>query len=214
MRPSFSRSSSRTCSNGLGSNKHSDSRVIPGRPAPGTMHANEATVRRLYEALGRKDGATMASCYAPDATFEDPAFGRLEGEQVGGMWRMLTANATDLAVELAFVQADDDAATAKWIATYTFSRTGRRVRNVGKAHFEMRDGAILAHVDAFPFWRWSRQALGAPGWLMGWTPMLRSKVRGNARRQLERFMAEHPAAGPARGRAGKAKPRATGATKR
>ena len=177
------------------------------------MHANEATVRRLYDALGRKDGATMAACYAPDATFEDPAFGKLEGPQVGGMWRMLTANAKDLAVELRYVQADDNAATATWVATYTFSRTGRRVRNVGKAHLEMRDGLILSHVDAFPFWRWSRQALGAPGWLLGWTPMLRSKVRGNARHQLERFMAETPAA-PQRRSGAKAKAPARKAAKK
>lgn len=157
------------------------------------MHANERTVRRLYDALGRKDGDAMADCYAPDATFEDPAFGRLHGPEVGAMWRMLTARAADLAVSLDFVRADDNSATVRWVAAYTFTATGRRVRNVGLANLAMANGVIQKHVDSFPFWRWSRQALGAPGWLLGWTPLLRSKVRRNARRQLERFMAEHPA---------------------
>jgi ketosteroid isomerase-like protein len=168
----------------------------PKTPAPASGKAlpaaqrNEATIRRLYDALDRKDGDAMAACYAPDATFTDPAFGELRGPQVGGMWRMLTARATDLRVLLDYVQADGNAASARWVAEYTFAATGRRVRNVGEATFAMRDGLIRHHVDAFPFWRWSRQALGAPGWLLGWTPVLRSKVRANARRQLERFLAD------------------------
>lgn len=151
---------------------------------------NEATVRRLYDALVRRDGDAMAACYAADATFEDPAFGRLEGAEVGAMWRMLTARATDLAVRLdyVYVRADGTAA-ARWVAEYTFARTGRRVRNVGEAELALRDGLIVRHADDFPFWRWSRQALGAPGWLLGWTPLLRSKVRRDARRQLAKAMA-------------------------
>ena len=157
------------------------------------MHRNERTVRDLYAALGQKDGDAMAALYAADATFEDPAFGELRGPEVGGMWRMLTARATDLAVRLDYVRADDNSASARWVAEYTFTATGRRVRNVGQANFSLRDGVIHGHVDSFPFWRWSRQALGGPGWLLGWTPLLRSKVRRNARAQLQRFMQETPA---------------------
>ena len=38
-------------------------------------------------------------------------------------------------------------------------------------------------------WRWSRQALGMAGVLLGWTPWLHGKVRRDAARALERFMA-------------------------
>lgn len=179
---------------------------MPAIRRPVAMHPNEKTVRDLYEALDRKDGAAMAACYAPEATFEDPAFGELRGSEVGGMWRMLTARASDLAVRVEFVRADDNSATAKWVADYTFTATGRKVRNVGLANMEMRDGVILRHVDSFPFWRWSRQALGAPGWFLGWTPLLRRKVRANARRQLDRFMAEGGgAAAPKAGRSARGK---------
>lgn len=36
-------------------------------------------------------------------------------------------------------------------------------------------------------WRWSRMALGAPGWLLGWSPMLVNRVRGQAARGLQSF---------------------------
>jgi len=42
---------------------------------------------------------------------------------------------------------------------------------------------------SFDFWAWSRQALGLPGWLLGWTPWLRRKVRATAARNLAKFMA-------------------------
>ena len=38
----------------------------------------EETIKRLYDALDRHDGDGAAACYADDAVFEDPAFGRLE----------------------------------------------------------------------------------------------------------------------------------------
>ena len=31
-------------------------------------------IATFYEAFQRRDGATMAACYTPDATFRDPAF--------------------------------------------------------------------------------------------------------------------------------------------
>ena len=58
-----------------------------------------------------------------------------------------------------------------------------------RAAFRFRDGLIADHVDAFDFWRWARQALGPSGLLLGWTPMLRSKVRGQALAGLRQFRA-------------------------
>jgi hypothetical protein len=39
-------------------------------------------------------------------------------------------------------------------------------------------------------WAWTRQALGAPGLLLGWTPFLQKKVQAEARKGLEAFMAK------------------------
>ena len=150
---------------------------------------NRSLIERFYEAFDRHDGATMAACYAPDVRFSDPAFGELRGEQVGGMWRMLTSRSEDLDVELADRDADEETGSAHWIARYTFS-TGRPVVNDIRARFRFENGLIAEHDDSFSFYAWSRQALGSPGLLLGWTPLLQGRVRKQARAQLDEFLAE------------------------
>ena len=148
-------------------------------------------IQRFYAAFDRKDGEAMATCYAPDARFSDPVFGELRGAEPGAMWRMLTAQARDLSVELVEHASDPAAGTggARWIARYTFTQTGRPVTNDVRARFRFAGGLIAEHDDAFSFHAWARQALGASGLVLGWTPVLRASVRRRARGSLERFMA-------------------------
>ena len=153
-------------------------------------HPNDELVQRFYAAFDRKDGEAMAACYAPDVHFRDPVFGDLNGGEAGDMWRMLTGRAADLRVELAAHEAGDETGSANWIATYTFAQTGRKVVNDIQARFRFRDGLIADHVDEFSFWTWSRQALGAPGLLAGWTPLLRAKVSSQAKAGLAEFRAK------------------------
>jgi ketosteroid isomerase-like protein len=148
---------------------------------------NGKVIRDLYDALDRHDGETMAAQYAPDARFEDPAFGELTGEEAGDMWRMLCSRAQDLKVELPEHEANGDAGTAHWIATYTF-RTGNHVVNDIHAKFRFRDGKIVDHQDSFSFHKWARQALGPAGWVLG-LPVISGVVRGKARGDLEEFRA-------------------------
>jgi ketosteroid isomerase-like protein len=150
--------------------------------------ANCELIERFYAAFGRCEGAAMSACYAPGAHFRDPAFGDLEGEQIGAMWRMLTGRATDLEIELHEHEADEESGSAHWIARYTFS-TGRPVVNDIQARFRFADGAIADHVDEFDFRRWARQALGPTGNLVAWLPPLRAKARNQARTQLDQFVA-------------------------
>jgi ketosteroid isomerase-like protein len=152
---------------------------------------NEATIRRLYDALNRHDGETMAACYAADARFSDPVFPDLRGDQAGDMWRMLTDRATDLAVELPEAKADAQAGSARWIASYTFGATGRHVVNRVRSDFRFDAAGLIAEQhDDFHFWKWSRQALGTSGLVLGWMPLLRSKVQANAAAELARFRAD------------------------
>jgi ketosteroid isomerase-like protein len=146
-------------------------------------------VERLYAAFDRRDGEAMAALYAPDGHFRDPVFGDLTGAEAGAMWRMLTRTARDLKVEL----AEHDDTSAHWIATYTFSATGRPVVNDVRARIVVKDGLIVDHVDEFSFWKWSRQALGTKGLVLGWTPFLRSKVGGTAKAGLDKFIAKERA---------------------
>lgn len=131
----------------------------------------------------------MAACYAHDAEFRDPAFGRLNAAEAGAMWRMLTARAADLKVELSAVSADAEQGSAHWDATYTFSKTGRLVRNRIDARFRFKDGLILSHVDQFSLWRWAAMAIGPLGLAFGWAPPLRNAIRRQSRQALDAWIA-------------------------
>ena len=149
--------------------------------------ANRATIERFYAAFGQCNGAAMTACYAPGAHFKDPAFGDLEGDDIGSMWRMLTGRATDLKIELHEHEAGDDTGSAHWIARYTFS-TGRAVVNDIQASFRFDDaGLIVDHVDVFDFRKWAKQALGPMGNLVAVLPPLRGKARAKALDQLAAF---------------------------
>ncbi len=158
---------------------------------------SRATIERFYAAFARLDGDAMQACYAPDAQFDDEAFSLRGAEEIGGMWRMLTAATKAKPESLAAWKLEVSQLTersAHWDAHYLFSATGRQVLNRIDAEFEFDDdGRITRHRDRFDFWRWSRQALGAPGWLLGWSPYLRQTVRAKAANNLQRFLAAPPA---------------------
>ncbi|MEA2329951.1 MAG: hypothetical protein QOH58_89 [Thermoleophilaceae bacterium] len=150
--------------------------------------ANGRLIETFYDAFARKDGDAMAACYAPDARFSDPVFQELRGTEPGAMWRMLTRRAEDLRIELVDHAADESTGSAHWLADYTFTQTGRPVHNDVTASFRFADGMIAEHDDSFDFHRWTRQALGPPGLLLGWSPLVQGPVRRKARAGLDEFM--------------------------
>jgi hypothetical protein len=160
------------------------------------MHRNAQTLHTFYDAFARLDPDAMAPCYAEGVAFDDEAFSLRGRREVMGMWRMLcdatrTQNRDAWKLEFRDVEADDRTGRAHWDAHYRFSATGRDVLNRIDAQFEFDpQGRIVLHRDRFDFWRWSRQALGAPGLLLGWTPMLRNAVRRKARANLDRYLAK------------------------
>ena len=153
------------------------------------------TIETLYAAFARLDSEAMAACYAENARFDDAAFALSGRREIGGMWRMLceAVKAKGRDVWKLEVSAITDN-SAHWEPVYRFSASGRMVHNIIDAQFEF-DGAglIVRHTDSFDFWRWSRQALGAPGMLLGWTPFLRGKVRAQAGASLAKFLAQRAA---------------------
>jgi hypothetical protein len=106
------------------------------------------------------------------------------------MWRMLCSRAERLDVELVEREAGEETGTARWIARYPFTATGREVTNDVRSEFRFQGGLIAEQHDDFSFHRWSSQALGPAGKLLGWTPLLRAAVRRRARSDLTKFMAE------------------------
>ena len=157
------------------------------------LHPHTALLTRFYGAFARRDAAGMAACYHPDVHFQDPVFD-LRGPHAGAMWHMLCARGKDMRLQVSEIEADGEDGSARWTATYTFSQTGRPVVNDIQATFTFEDGLIRTHHDRFSFWTWSRQALGTPGLLLGWTPFLRSRVVAQAKKGLDAYVAQHPEA--------------------
>jgi ketosteroid isomerase-like protein len=141
----------------------------------------------FYKAFSIRDGATMADFYWPDATFSDEVFPSLTGQEAGQMWRMLCTQGKDLSVDYTVRSCGGQTVIVDWIARYTFSKTGRKVTNNVSATLEFRDGKIIRHRDVFSFWKWSIQALGPIGLVLGWTPLLRKQVQQQASTSLDHF---------------------------
>ncbi|MEB0008955.1 nuclear transport factor 2 family protein [Pseudomonas sp. MH9.2] len=151
--------------------------------------ANNAVITEFYQAFNRLDAEAMSACYTEDVLFSDPVFGELRGRQAGDMWRMLTSRAKDFSVVFDNLRADERTGGAHWVATYLFSQTGNTVVNDIQARFVFRDGKICEHHDHFDLWRWSRQALGTKGLLLGWTPFVQNAIRAQAQKGLKAFQA-------------------------
>jgi len=105
------------------------------------------------------------------------------------MWEMLCVNAKDLTISYGnIVHLDEEYSTCEWVASYTFSRTGRKVVNKIKAHMRFADGKIAEHSDGFSVHKWSKQALGFWGNVLGWNSMFQKKIKNNASKNLLRYM--------------------------
>jgi len=149
------------------------------------MHPHAQLIQNFYASFQRRDAAGMIACYHPGVVFFDPVFMRLEGAWAAAMWQMLCGRAKDLEISFSNVRADDQIGAAHWEAIYTFSKTGRKVHNRVDASFEFIDHRIIRHTDVFDLWKWAAMALGPTGLLLGWTPVVQSAIRKDARRSLE-----------------------------
>ena len=153
------------------------------------MAGNEELIKKFYTALQQLNANAMNSCYSADIAFYDPMFELLRGDEVRAMWEMLCANAKDFSLVFdSITDLEDGYYTCNWKASYTFSRTRRKVINNGKAHMKIENGFITEHSDAWSLHKWSEQAIGLPGKLLGWMGMFRRNLKNNARRSLLNYM--------------------------
>ena len=153
------------------------------------MPTNADIISNFYSAFQKLDYQGMNNCYSDDIVFNDPVFGLLRGDEAKAMWEMLCKNAKDFSLTFSNIELlDEEYATCNWIATYTFSKTGKKVVNNIKAFMRLKDGKIIEHSDGFKISKWAAQALGLPGVLFGWTGFLKSKIQKNARKSLVAFI--------------------------
>lgn len=149
-----------------------------------------STIEQFYSAFQERDWATMGACYHPEAHFSDPVFPDLDANGVKAMWKMLLSSGPDLRIEFEVLEENATGGTVEWDAYYTFSASGRKVHNAVTSKFVFKAGTVIEQVDVFNFWRWSRQALGLKGTLLGWTPLMRNKVQRTAASRLAKAMRE------------------------
>jgi hypothetical protein len=150
---------------------------------------NEEILEQFYSSFQKGDAQGMSACYHDSVTFTDPAFGRLTGKEVGAMWGMLLSRKeSELKIEYSGISTTEKSGEAQWIATYKYGPEKRSVVNKIRSRFKFRDDKIIEQVDDFNLWAWSRQALGPVGLLLGWTPLLRNKIQGMARKALLKYM--------------------------
>lgn len=149
--------------------------------------SNQKVITKFYTCFQNKNYQGMQDCYADNATFSDPVFVNLNASQVKRMWEMLCVRGKDLKLDFKNIQASGTQGSAEWIAYYSFSATGRKVVNHVTANFIIENGKIVKHTDVFSFYKWSRQAFGITGSLIGWTPFFKKKVRQGAMKSLDDF---------------------------
>jgi ketosteroid isomerase-like protein len=153
------------------------------------MSDNKHVIEKFYTAFQRLDYKTMNDCYSDDIIFSDPVFLTLHADEVKSMWEMLCKNAKNFSLTFSNIELlDEEYATCQWVATYDFSKTGRRVVNRIKAFMRIKNGKIIEHSDAFRLSTWAAQALGWKGVWLGWTGFMKRGIQKNARKNLEKFM--------------------------
>ncbi|WP_395057189.1 nuclear transport factor 2 family protein [Flavobacterium sp.] len=153
---------------------------------------NSFLIQKFYTAFANFNAEEMANCYYKEIIFEDPAFGKLNQKEETSMWKMLLERSKgNLKIEFSDVVTFEKSGSANWIATYIFSQTNRKVVNIIDAKFEFEDGLIVKHTDHFDFYKWTKQALGLKGYLLGWSNFMRNKVRQKSKKLLQNYMQKH-----------------------
>ncbi len=130
----------------------------------------------------------MQACYTDNATFSDAVFSNLNAIQVRAMWKMFCLKSESLKIDFCNIMANEKSGSAQWTATYIFSTTGNNVVNNITANFEFENGKIIKHIDTFSFYKWSKQALGLTGFLLGWPSFVKNKVKKEGMKALQDFM--------------------------
>lgn len=150
---------------------------------------NNELIEKFYNSFLNGNVEEMTACYHDDIVFQDPVFGMLKGEEAIKMWEMLLSRRTE-STKISFdnIQTTEAGGSASWTAKYIYGAKKRKVTNVVHANFKFKEGKIIQHIDSFDLWKWTQQAMGAVGYLMGWTPFMKNKIQKTTKQQLDSFM--------------------------
>ncbi|WP_107040008.1 nuclear transport factor 2 family protein [Brumimicrobium mesophilum] len=150
---------------------------------------NSELIEKFYTSFSKGNYKGMIECYDDNVVFKDPAFGELKGERAKKMWEMLLSSKTS-GIKISFnnVQVTSENGKANWTAKYVYGKSKRKVVNEVSAAFKFKDGKIIEHIDTFDLWKWTKQAMGIPGYLLGWSPFLKNKIQATTKKKLDQFI--------------------------
>lgn len=150
---------------------------------------NKELIHKFYTSFANGDYKGMLACYHKDVVFQDPAFGVLKGNRAFKMWEMLLSS-KNAKTHISFdnVQANAESGKATWIAAYFYGDKKRKVVNQVSASFLFKEGKIIAHTDTFDLWKWSKQALGVSGFVLGWSSFMKNKIQQTTSEKLDEFI--------------------------
>ena len=152
----------------------------------------EQVLIEFYTYFKNRDYAGMATLYHPQVEFSDPVFPSLKGKEVSAMWHMLVSRGKETQISFGNIKTNEVSGYCQWQAIYSYGAKKRRVHNFVSSKFTFQDGKILKQSDSFDLWKWLRMALGITGALLGWSSLLKGKVRKLADRSLREFIESNP----------------------
>lgn len=152
---------------------------------------NQEIIEAFYKAFQQQDSKAMNSLLAENVEFNDPAFGKLKGDEVKYMWQFLTENAKDFSLKINNIKSKNQTVTANLEATYTFSTTGNKVINKISSSFEFENGKIINHNDDFDLKNWVKQALGNTAGIFGGSFLVRNVVQKQSKALLQKYISKN-----------------------
>lgn len=143
-------------------------------------------LQTFFTAFAKKDLNTMLDCYHENVIYDDVGFGKQKGENAKTVWRFLIKK-VDANAQITFsnIQVSKDKGQANWVTKYTFNQ--QKITNKITSTFYFQDGKIIYHKDNYSLWKWSQQAYGFIGYLIGWSPIFHWLVRWQMQRILQHY---------------------------
>ncbi|MGB5988742.1 MAG: nuclear transport factor 2 family protein [Marinifilaceae bacterium] len=150
---------------------------------------NNEVIKKFYTSFSDSNIKGMIECYHKEIVFIDPVFGKLKGERVIKMWEMLLAKKNKgNKISFSNIMASSEKGEANWVAEYIYGEDKRKIVNKISANFKFKEGKIIEHTDYFNLWKWTKQAMGPAGYLLGWSYFMRKQIQEKAKIRLEEFI--------------------------
>lgn len=153
---------------------------------------NKEIIKKFYTSFSNGDVKGMLACYDKEIVFQDAVFGKLKGERAFKMWEMLLSKKKeDTIINFNNIEVTNESGNANWIAKYYYGDKRRKVVNKVTANFKFKDGKIIEHLDTFDLWKWTKQAMGIIGYLIGWTSFMKKKIQLTTNKNLDEFIKQN-----------------------